>query len=191
MSFRMRKRSLRVIDVCCGGAGMAVIRRGRHAWCQPGNRRAGGTHRLPDAVDVKLQRNSFRYFLLHRFHHGGDGGAGWGVQGPSGGGPGGASEPAGEFRCQTPEVPVPVPVLTPAESWLWDCRWRSSGYRCCQATSSTCRQSVPHKHLRMGERRAPSSRSRGHSLSGLDRRSRGVRLLHLRLNLQRGRKGFL
>lgn len=84
MSFRMRNRSLRVIDVCCGDAERTPIREDLRP---PGDRRAGATHRFPNAVDVKLQRDSFRYFFLYRLHHGGDGGRGWGMQGPSGGGP--------------------------------------------------------------------------------------------------------
>lgn len=89
LSFRMRKRSLRVMEVCCGGVGVGGGREERDQ--RPAGSLAtggpGATHRFPNAVDVKLQRNSFRYFFLYRFHDSGDGGRSWGVQGPSGGGP--------------------------------------------------------------------------------------------------------
>lgn len=45
------------------------------------------SHRFPNTVDVKLQRHSFWYLLLHRFHlHGGNTGS-RGMQGPSCWGP--------------------------------------------------------------------------------------------------------
>lgn len=62
-------------------------RRSENTSRRPDSRRAATTHRFPNAVDVKLQRNSFRYFFLYRFHHGRDGTRGRGVQGPGGGGP--------------------------------------------------------------------------------------------------------
>lgn len=94
LSFRMRKRSFRVMEVCCGDAERSVIR-GDLPTASP-QVGAGATHRFPNAVDVKLQRDSFRHFFLYRFHDSGGGGCSWGVQGPSGGRPT-ASEPPRVF----------------------------------------------------------------------------------------------
>lgn len=60
---------------------MLKVKSGFWLWCGP--------HRLPHAVDVKLQRDPFRDFLLNRFRLHGSCRGSRRMQGPGGGGPAG------------------------------------------------------------------------------------------------------
>lgn len=60
------------------------------------------SYRFPHTVDIKLQRHSFWYFLLHSFHYGRSGGGSRGVQGPGSRGPKSQNQLA--FSDTTPPV---------------------------------------------------------------------------------------